>query len=86
MVTWRQLITGVMGFDGDSWANLVAITLTDEELDRPFDNGFGGSEGEPFCAWTSRRVYFPVVYDGSEWVSSVSRMPDGQPVRHVGSE
>ena len=49
-----------------------------------FGNGFGAHEGIPFTMWTKKRVYFPVEYDGAEWVSSVSRNPDGEPTGHVG--
>lgn len=56
----------------------------DASLDREFDAGYGCAEGGAFCAWTEKRVYFPVQYDGAEWVSSVSREPDGHPIYHVG--
>lgn len=45
----------------------MVTTLTKDGLNREFDDGFGGSEGEPFTAWGEKYVYFPVVYDGSEW-------------------
>ena len=45
-----------------------------------------GSEGKPFTIWTANTVYFPVVYDGAEWVGSVSRNPDGKPTDHQGGE
>lgn len=81
---WRLLLTEAMQDRGESMADLVSITLTDEQLDKRFDDGYGGSEGEPFTAWTANTVYFPIVYDGAEWVGSVSRNPDGKPTRHQG--
>ena len=68
----------------DSWDNVVSCTLTEEELRESFDDDFGGQEGKPFTVWTETRVYFPAIYDGAEWVESVSRNPDGKPTGHVG--
>lgn len=84
--TWRNLLVREMDEHSESFGDLVAITLTDAELDAEFDEGFGCSEGMPFTAWTTHRVYFPAVYDGSEWVASVARNPDGVPTCHVGGE
>lgn len=84
MSTWKALITEELQLQGESWDDIVSITLTQDELNKEFDNSFGIAEGEPFTAWTARRVYFPVCYDGSEWVKSVSRDPDGQPTAHCG--
>lgn len=64
----------------------VACTLAVDELHRPFNPGFGGSEGAPFTCWSETRVYFPAVYDGSEWVSSVPRNPCDEATGHVGGE
>jgi hypothetical protein len=83
MTTWRKLITEAMVPD-DSWENVVSCTLSDEELDVEFDDGYGGTRGVPFTLWTKKNVYFPIQYDGSEWVGSVSRKPDGKPTYHMG--
>lgn len=84
MSTWKALITEELQLQGESWDDIVSITLTEDELNKEFDDSFGIAEGKPFTAWTARRVYFPVCYDGSEWVDSVSRDPDGQPTEHCG--
>jgi hypothetical protein len=84
MSTWKALITEELQLQGESWDDIVSITLTEDELNKGFDDSFGIAEGKPFTAWTARRVYFPVCYDGSEWVESVSRDPDGQPTNHCG--
>jgi hypothetical protein len=83
---WRTMIGANMAEHGESPDDIVSCTLTDTELDETFDNGFGGSEGKPFTLWTKKRVYFPVVYDGAEWVASVSRRPNGKATPHVGGE
>jgi hypothetical protein len=82
--TWRKLIGNEMSDCGDSWKQVVSCTLTSEELDVEFDTDWGAVEGKAFTLWTHTRVYFPVCYDGAEWVSSVSRNPDGHPTNHQG--
>jgi len=84
MTTWRKDITRCMLGTGETWADVEACTLTDEELDLEFDPGYGGENGLPFTLWTKGYVYFPVCYDGSEWCGSVSRNPGGKPNTHVG--
>ena len=81
---WRSLISVELRENNDSWDNVVSCTLTTEELLKSFDNSYGCEEGEPFTLWTKTRVYFPVSYDGAEWVGSVSRNPDEIPTEHLG--
>ena len=83
---WRQMLMACMEQYGETFANVVGNTMTDEEMDALFDSGYGGSEGIPFTCWTSNRVYFPVVYDGSEWVGSVPRHPNGEATSHHGGQ
>jgi hypothetical protein len=85
-MNWRESITQQMGDHGETWADVESCTLTDEQLDADFNDSFGSAEGEAFTLWTKSRVYFPAVYDGSEWVTSVSRNPDGIPTAHVGGQ
>ena len=82
--TWREEISAEMEKRGETWADVLACTLSDAELDRRFDADFGGINGTPFTLWTARRVYFPATYDGGEWAASVPRFPRGEIVRHVG--
>jgi len=85
MTTWRKLIVDTMSDYGETWMDVQSCTLSEDDLDREFDDGFKGApDGEPFTVWTHDRVYFPVMYDGSEWVASVSRYPDGVATRHIG--
>jgi hypothetical protein len=84
VTTWREEISEALLQSGESWTDVVSHTLSEEELDLRFDNGFGWIEGPPFTVWTKNRVYFPVVYDGYESVGSVSRNPDGAKTEHVG--
>lgn len=82
--TWRADITAALAQRGETWADVEACTLSDEQLDKVFDSGYGAEEGSPFTVWTPKAVYFPACYDGSEWVASVSRHPDGFPTAHIG--
>lgn len=85
MSTWREMFGEERKERGDD-SPIVAVAPDESVLDVEFDADFGLSEGPLFTVWTADRVYFPAVYDGSEWVASVSRHPDGQPTRHVGNE
>lgn len=84
--TWRKEITEVMNEHGDSWGRYEDCTLSFEELDVEFCTGYGSHSGEAFTLWTVDRVYFPAVYDGDEWVSSVPRNPCDEKTTHVGGE
>ena len=84
MATWRKLIEDEMKDWGENWASVESITLTDAQADAPFDSGYGGAKGAPFTVWTERSVYFPIQYDGAEWVGRVSRNPDGVATPHQG--
>ena len=68
--TWRKEIEPYRDY-------IVFSTLTNEEWDVEFDSGYGGTEGKPFLAWSNNYVYFPVCYDGSEWIERVPRGPWG---------
>jgi len=51
-------------------------------MDEEFDDGAGGPEGRPFTAWSLDTVFFPIVYDGSEWVGSAPRNPTARALKH----
>lgn len=69
----------------ESFDDIIECTLSKEEMDEDFDAGYGGTEGKPFLAWSKNWVYFPVCYDGAEWVGAVPRNPgDHKPVHWGG--
>lgn len=82
--TWRALIEHSLKHDGATWDDVVACTLSESELDTPFDSGYGSANGTPFTLWTETRVYFPAVYEGAEWCESVPRHPCDEATLHVG--
>lgn len=84
MTTWRKEITLRMKLNNDTDINNYISTLTEDELDTWFGNGYGLREGMPFTVWTAWWVYFPVCYDGKEWCGSVARNPTSTPTIHQG--
>lgn len=74
-VSWKTMLEQHMKAKGESFDDLVKMTLSEDELNTPFDNCYGLSNGMAFFAWTNNRVYFAVDYDGLEYVSSVPRNP-----------
>ena len=84
MTNWEVLLGEALSERGESFDDIEASTLSDDELVRIFDSGYGGVKGVPFTVWTANTVYFPICYDGAEWVGAVSRNPDGKPTEHQG--
>jgi len=81
MVTWKELIDERAGDDV-----IIACTLSEDELKVRFDDSYGTSHGKPFTAWSENYVYFPVVYDGAEWVGRAPRNPCDEATGHHGGE
>ena len=79
---WRKMIKDVLPV-GET---IIACTISDEELDREFDTGYGGSEGDPFTAWSENWVFFPICYDGAEWVGRAPRNPCDISMIHQGGQ
>ena len=83
-MTWKKGLTKALKSNGETWADVESNTLSDSEMETEFDDSYGGVNGTPFTAWTKQHVYFPIQYDGAEWVGGVSRHPDGHPTQHQG--
>jgi len=81
--TWKKELEREFKENGDDFSKMVT-TLTDEELLTEFNNDFGGTEGKPFTAWGKKFVYFPICYDGAEWVGSAPRNPCRIKLKHQG--
>jgi len=82
--TWKKELSKAFQENGDSWDNVEHNTMSEEEMDKEFDPCYGFKKGIPFTVWTKDYVYFPVFYDGDEWVGKVSRNPDGKATPHQG--
>ena len=72
--TWKKELEREFKRNNDDFSKMVT-TLTEEEMSTEFYNGYGGTEGIPFTAWGENFVYFPVCYDGEEYVGSAPRNP-----------
>lgn len=83
MTSWTNDLKEAFKTTGDDYSKMIT-TLSDEELNVRFDDGFGGTEGPPFTAWGEKYVYFPVCYDGSEWVGWAPRNPCDEKCDHFG--
>jgi len=83
MATWKEGLEDAFEETGDSLDD-IETTLSDDEMTEEFYAGYGGPKGTPFTAWSDDYVYFPVQYDGSEWVGYVPRHPNGEATRHWG--
>lgn len=81
---WREDLTEALTENGETWADVESHTLKERQLDKRFDHGYGGTDGCAFTLWTKSYVYFPACYDGSEWVESVPRHPNGKATDHIG--
>lgn len=82
-MNWHEALKERMAECGDDFKTKTC-TLTDEELSISFDGGFGGTEGSAFTAWGEAYVYFPICYDGAEWVGYAPRNPSNESMRHQG--
>lgn len=81
--TWRIMLAEEMKDHSDN-GPVLKVSPSDEVLDVEFYDGYGGAEGPAFTAWTQQRVYFPIVYDGSEWIGSAPRNPCDEALQHQG--
>lgn len=81
--TWRTCLKAAFAKTGDT---TLTSTMTDAELDAPLSPGYGISCGCSFTAWGETHVYFPVVYDGNEWVGYAPRNPCDKKTRHQGGQ
>lgn len=80
--SWRVLIQDEMRNYDESWFDVEFCNISEKALDRKFYPDYGAAVGHPFTLWTKKRVYFPVEYDGSEWVGSVPRNPCEERINH----
>lgn len=85
MANWKQMLKEEFEQTGDDFSKMIT-TLSEDELIEEFYDGYGGHEGKPFTAWGEKYVYFPIVYDGSEWVGSAPRNPCNEAMEHQGGQ
>lgn len=83
MANWYDMIKEKMEENGDDFQARVC-TLSEAELKVEFDDEYGIEEGQPFTCWGDKFVYFPICYDGSEWVGCAPRNPCDISMGHQG--
>ena len=83
--TWANMLKEAFAEKEEDYSKMIT-TLTEAELNKEFNDGFGSSEGKPFTAWGEKYVFFPVVYDGAEWVGCAPRKPSDEKCSHVGGQ
>ena len=76
--TWRK------EFEKEDIDGELVHTLSESELDIVFHCGYGGVNGLSFTAWDDTWVYFPIEYDGSEWIGKAPRNPCALKMQHQG--
>lgn len=74
ITSWYEMLKEDAESDGEDFDSLV-FSCSIEELKKPFDSSYGGTEGSPFTAWGKDWVYFPICYDGAEWIGHAPRNP-----------
>ncbi len=80
MNSWADMLNDQL----EAFEEIIFCTLSDEQMKVEFDDGYGIEKGVPFTAWSEDRVFFPICYDGSEWVGSAPRCPCGESLEHQG--
>ena len=83
MANWYLMLKKAMEDDGEDFSQRVC-TLTEHQLLEEFDGGYGSEQGAPFTAWGKDWVYFPICYDGAEWVGHAPRNPCVTSMEHQG--
>ena len=76
---WKEMIKEAADDD-----EIIACTLTEDELLKEFDAEWGVVEEKPFTAWSEKYVYFPVTANGGEWVGRAPRNPCDEATKHQG--
>lgn len=74
--SWYERLQEIMANNGDD-IDKMFCTLPDEELHRPFDEFETHLDdgGQPFLAWTTKRVYVAARYETRIWVEVIPRHP-----------
>jgi len=82
---WYNMLKGKMESDGEAFEERKC-TLSDSEMKENFSSGYGGTEGVAFTAWGKNWVYFPICYDGAEWIGHAPRNPCDTSMEHQGGD
>jgi hypothetical protein len=84
MINWKDEIMSMIDSESGEVFEYSNPPIDSVEMTTDFDNGYGSERGCPFIAFSNTNVYFPVCYDGSEWVGSAPRNYPANPQQHQG--
>lgn len=90
--TWKREFDEVQAKDKEAIEHIAfnnRLLTWQEAQDAPelqawFYPDFGGVEGASFTAWSANWVYFPICYDGREWIGKAPRNPRNHSCEHQG--
>jgi hypothetical protein len=91
-MTWKQLIDQEMLRHGEFFKDIIQGVFPGDiqKEEREYRNKYGNTKVleyptvTAFTIWTSRRIYFPVKYEGLFTCDSVSIVPDGKATEAFG--
>lgn len=82
MTNWKNEILKLLG--ENETIVFCSHPLDGPEMTRDFDDGYRGIGGCAFIAFSEKNVYFPICFDGSEWVGRAPRFFPAEPLGHQG--
>ncbi len=80
-MNWHDELKKEFGKRGDDFKKRKC-TLTLKELKQEFEEDCNQTQGRPFTAWGKKYVYFPLEYDGAEWIGYAPRYPCDEICKH----
>lgn len=83
VTTWRAEFAAILRVNGDT-SDFVAVSPDASILDVAFNSDYGSVEGPAVLIWTERFVYFPICYDGAEYLGFAPRNPQSEAQGHQG--
>ena len=79
--TWKELILIEMEKYNETLDDIISNTMSEEEMNKEFDNEWGGNSAYYFTIWSKTRIYFSAVNDGVfNLVESISRNPNNKAI------
>jgi len=92
--SWNKMLAAELERRNDTFVSLCIeiegtptfVPLNHYQFSATFDTSYGRCKGCHFTAWGESHVYFPVTYDGAEWIGSVPRNPEPCATEHFGED
>jgi hypothetical protein len=92
--SWFKMLAAQLERRSDTFVSLCIeiegtptfVPLNHYQFCKPFDAGFSYYERCHFTAWGESYVYFPMTFEGAEWIGSVPRNPELCATNHFSGE